>query len=79
MPNSQTSFGNSMSLQNSSGSSMITRPTPQGAVRPLFMCKPFINAQLLKGNFKTIVVLPKYVDKGEWLALNSKSYSYRYS
>lgn len=60
---------------------MITRPTPQGAVRPLFMCKPFINAQLLKGNFKTIVVLPKYVDKGEWLALNSEwctRYIYRF-
>lgn len=37
---------------------------------PLFMCEPFIQTALVKGSFKTIVQLPKYVDCGEWLALN---------
>lgn len=27
---------------------------------------------LVKGNFKTIIELPKYVDINEWLAFNSK-------
>lgn len=29
-----------------------------------------MNSQLVKGSIKTIVVLPKYVDVSEWLALN---------
>jgi len=36
----------------------------------LFLCEPYVNAQLVKGSIKTIVVLPKYVDANEWLALN---------
>lgn len=40
------------------------------AAKPLFLCKPFVTSQLVKGSFSTIVVLPKYVDQGEWLALN---------
>lgn len=38
--------------------------------KPLFLCKPFVTSQLVKGSFSTIVVLPRYVDQGEWLALN---------
>ncbi|CAG8447484.1 10992_t:CDS:2 [Ambispora leptoticha] len=38
--------------------------------RPLFLSPPFVNASLVKGSFKTIVVLPKYVDEDEWLAVN---------
>ena len=38
--------------------------------RPLFLCEPYVNSQLVKGSIKTIVVLPKYVDVNEWLALN---------
>ncbi|KAG7195755.1 Maintenance of ploidy protein mob2 [Scheffersomyces spartinae] len=37
---------------------------------PLFMCEPFIKTALVKGSFRTIIQLPKYVDFGEWLALN---------
>lgn len=37
---------------------------------PFFMCEPFVKTSLVKGSFKTIVQLPKYVDYGEWIALN---------
>lgn len=37
---------------------------------PLFMCEPFVKTSLVKGSFRTIVTLPKYVDYGEWIALN---------
>lgn len=40
--------------------------------RPLYLCNPFVNSALVKGNFKTIVVLPKYVDIMEWVAVNSE-------
>jgi MOB kinase activator 1 len=38
---------------------------------PLYLCRPFVEATLVKGNFKTIVMLPKYVDIMEWVAVNS--------
>lgn len=34
------------------------------------MYDPFVKTALVKGSFKTIVQLPKYVDYGEWLSLN---------
>lgn len=37
---------------------------------PLFLCEPYVKSALVKGSFKTIVQLPKYVDYCEWLALN---------
>ncbi|KAF8870460.1 Mob1/phocein [Infundibulicybe gibba] len=37
---------------------------------PLYLCNPFVEAALVKGNFKTIVMLPKYVDIMEWVAVN---------
>lgn len=37
---------------------------------PLFLCEPYVKSALVKGSFKTIVQLPKYVDYFEWLALN---------
>ncbi|KAF9161162.1 Maintenance of ploidy protein mob2 [Actinomortierella ambigua] len=40
------------------------------AVRPLFLCQPYCNNSIVKGNFKTIVQPPKYVDANEWLAIN---------
>ncbi|KAF9169010.1 Maintenance of ploidy protein mob2 [Mortierella sp. AD011] len=40
------------------------------AARPLFLCSPYCNSSIVKGNFKTIVQLPKYVDANEWLAVN---------
>ncbi len=38
---------------------------------PLFLCEPFVRTALVKGSYKTIVQLPKYVDYYEWLALNT--------
>uniref|UniRef100_A0A060T9S7 ARAD1B01826p n=1 Tax=Blastobotrys adeninivorans TaxID=409370 RepID=A0A060T9S7_BLAAD len=49
--------------KNSSASSLVSQ-------RPLFMCQPFVRTSLVKGSFQTIVMLPKYVDSGEWLAFN---------
>jgi len=45
----------------------IPSPVPS---KPLYLCKPFVEAALVKGNFKTIVMLPKYVDVSEWVAVN---------
>lgn len=45
-------------------------PAPP-AQKPLYLCSPFVEAALVKGNFKTIVMLPKYVDVMEWVAVNS--------
>lgn len=36
----------------------------------MFLSEPFVRTALVKGSFKTIVQLPKYVDLGEWVALN---------
>ncbi|ORY89273.1 Mob1/phocein [Leucosporidium creatinivorum] len=36
----------------------------------LYLCLPFVKAALVKGNFKTIVALPRYVDVNEWVAVN---------
>lgn len=44
--------------------------TSVGNQRPLFMCQPYVRTSLVKGSFQTIVTLPKYVDLGEWIALN---------
>jgi hypothetical protein len=44
--------------------------------KPLYLCSPFVEAALVKGNFKTIVMLPKYVDIMEWVAVNSVSLSF---
>ncbi|KAJ7741258.1 Mob1/phocein [Mycena metata] len=43
---------------------------PPPAQKPLYLCSPFVEAALVKGNFKTIVMLPKYVDIMEWVAVN---------
>ena len=44
-----------------------------GIQKPLYLCSPFVEAALVKGNFKTIVMLPKYVDIMEWVAVNGAS------
>ena len=41
-----------------------------GQHKPLYLCQPFVRTALVKGSFATIVVLPKYVEQNEWLALN---------
>jgi len=43
---------------------------PAAVSKPLYLCSPFVEAALVKGNFKTIVMLPKYVDIMEWVAVN---------
>jgi len=50
----------------------INAPTSVVAAvaKPLYLCSPFVEAALVKGNFKTIVMLPKYVDIMEWVAVN---------
>lgn len=50
------------------GSSNAAPGTPGG--KPLYLCHPFVKSALIKGSFKTIVVLPKYVDQKEWIAVN---------
>ncbi|CAO3651326.1 unnamed protein product [Cunninghamella blakesleeana] len=39
--------------------------------KPLFLCQPYVTHMIVKGNFKTIIELPKYVDVNEWLAYNT--------
>ncbi|KAG6828166.1 hypothetical protein H0H92_008934 [Tricholoma furcatifolium] len=51
------------------------KPSPPSPVvasppKPLYLSSPFVEAALVKGNFKTIVMLPKYVDIMEWVAVN---------
>jgi MOB kinase activator 1 len=38
----------------------------------LYLYRPFVNAALVNGNFKTIVMLPKFVSVNEWVAINSQ-------
>ncbi|KAF8799016.1 hypothetical protein BYT27DRAFT_6887999 [Phlegmacium glaucopus] len=46
-------------------------PSPgSSGTKPLYLCSPFADAALVKGNFKTIVMLPKYTDIMEWVAVN---------
>jgi MOB kinase activator 1 len=47
-------------------------PASPAGQKPLYLCSPFVEAALVKGNFKTIVMLPKYVDVTEWVAVNSE-------
>ncbi|KAI0667764.1 Mob1/phocein [Trametes maxima] len=47
-----------------------TTPTGASTPKPLYLCSPFVEAALVKGNFKTIVMLPKYADVMEWVAVN---------
>ncbi|KAF8349492.1 Mob1/phocein [Amanita rubescens] len=49
--------------------SNAVHPSPSLS-KPLYLCSPFVEAALVKGNFKTIVMLPKYVDIMEWVAVN---------
>ena len=42
---------------------------------PLYICRPFVEAALVKGDFHKLVRLPKGVDDHEWVALNSGSSS----
>lgn len=50
-------------------------PAIPGGQKPLYLCSPFVEAALVKGNFKTIAMLPKYVEVTEWVAVNSNTAS----
>lgn len=50
----------------SAGAGVVGQP----AGKPLYLCNPFVRSSLIKGSYKTIVVLPKYVDQREWVAVN---------
>ncbi|KAF8645224.1 hypothetical protein AX16_008051 [Volvariella volvacea WC 439] len=52
--------------------SSASAPSSPGGTNqvPLYLSRPFADAALVKGNFKTIVMLPKYVDIMEWVAVN---------
>lgn len=45
-------------------------PNQTNSLQVMFLSEPFVRTALVKGSFKTIVQLPKYVDVGEWIALN---------
>lgn len=48
-------------------------PTPDFHVagqKPLYLCEPFVRNALIKGSFRTIVALPRYVHPYEWIANN---------
>jgi len=53
---------------NGSQTGPLTGTSPDG--KPLFLCQPFVRAALVTGKFKNIVLLPKYVDVNEWVAMN---------
>ncbi|KAF8220403.1 hypothetical protein L208DRAFT_1426887 [Tricholoma matsutake] len=44
--------------------------TPPPPPKLLYLCSPFVEAALIKRNFKTIMMLPKYIDIIEWVAVN---------
>lgn len=46
------------------------RSGKQAVHKPLYLCQPFVRSTLIKGSFRTIVALPKYVNPYEWIAIN---------
>lgn len=54
----------------SGGGGLGSSSTLGAGSKPLYLCNPFVRSALIKGSFKTIVVLPKYVDHKEWIAVN---------
>lgn len=75
-PKQQTRFPqqNQKQRPQSPGPLFLTRrPAPSRIPQSqqiMFTSEPFVRTALVKGSFKTIVQLPKYVDIGEWIALN---------
>jgi hypothetical protein len=72
----KSSFHPNCSLGGKKNKTVKAKPTSSGPNnKPLFLCNPFVSNMLVKGSFKTIVELPKYVDANEWLAFNSKKFT----
>lgn len=66
-----TTSGNAIDSNTSrNGSTSSQSLVGNNQQKPLFMCQPYVKTSLVKGSFQTIVLLPKYVDLGEWIALN---------
>jgi hypothetical protein len=40
--------------------------------KSLFACQPYVNATLITGSIRELVLLPLYIDEDEWLAANGK-------
>ncbi|KAJ3927401.1 MAG: Mob1/phocein [Lentinula lateritia] len=68
-PTSAT-FSPTESTSSNHNTSTPSSPVVSAPAKPLYLCSPFVEAALVKGNFKTIVMLPKYVDIMEWVAVN---------
>ncbi|KAJ2929343.1 hypothetical protein H1R20_g7764, partial [Candolleomyces eurysporus] len=69
-PSRDPSAGDAASPVSAGGNGRLS-PGPGGdKKKPLYLCSPFADAALVKGNFKTIVMQPKYVDIMEWVAVN---------
>lgn len=68
-------YDNAQSMTSSSSAGSMQQREHGGEQRekPLYLCSPFVEAALVKGNFKTIVMQPRYVDLTEWVAVNSES------
>ncbi|SCU83456.1 LADA_0C11562g1_1 [Lachancea dasiensis] len=66
---STNSHANNHPSVNPNGASTAA-PETTNTQQALFLSEPFVRTALVKGSFKTIVQLPKYVDLGEWVALN---------
>lgn len=70
-PTSAT-FSPTESTSSNHNTSTPSSPVVSAPAKPLYLCSPFVEAALVKGNFKTIVMLPKYVDIMEWVAVNGQ-------
>jgi len=57
------------SIRSPSTENLPAPPSPT-APKPLYLCSPFVDAALVTGNYKTIVMQPKFVDVMEWVAVN---------
>ncbi|AQZ19111.1 MOB2 (YFL034C-B) [Zygosaccharomyces parabailii] len=66
-PSRHSQHSTQQSQQQSNQNSTSERPESQ---QIMFLSEPFVRTALVKGSFKTIVQLPKYVDIGDWIALN---------
>jgi hypothetical protein len=43
-------------------------------MKPLFLTEPYQNSSLVKGSFRKVSMLPKYVDENEWIASNTQDF-----
>ncbi|KAI8639857.1 Mob1/phocein [Parasitella parasitica] len=66
---SATSSASSLATNHSGTQAHLSQQQQQQ--KPLYLSSLQINNMLVRGNFKTIAELPKYVDINEWLAFNT--------